>query len=266
MRLIKVENITEDQQLARPIFHKGNILLNKGVSGLDRFRRRLQGLGIRHIYVEDELSQGIEVNDVVKEETRQRGREVIKNTFEQITFNQDINIKEVKNIVGDIVDELFYRDEVLVNMVDIKSFNSYTFAHSVNVAVLSIILAKSLNYDKNRMRKLGIGAILHDIGKVLIPEDIIKKPGKLTEEEYNLIQKHPELGYCRVKDNLEISPLSRTVILKHHERVDGSGYPGGETGDKTHEFARIAGIADVFDALNSDRIYRDRWPINKIIN
>jgi HD-GYP domain-containing protein (c-di-GMP phosphodiesterase class II) len=108
-----------------------------------------------------------------------------------------------------------------------------------------------------------MGGMLHDVGKTLIPEEIINKPAKLTEHEYEIIKNHPELGFNYLQQIDSVSPLSRIVVYSHHERVDGSGYPRGLKGDKIHEFARVAAIADVFDALTSDRVYRDKWPTYK---
>ncbi|PUU85975.1 MAG: metal dependent phosphohydrolase [Halanaerobium sp.] len=120
-----------------------------------------------------------------------------------------------------------------------------------------------LGYSKSELFKLGMGGMLHDIGKTLIPEEILNKPAKLTDHEFEIIKNHPELGFNYLQQIESISPLSRIVVYSHHERVDGSGYPRGLKGDEIHEFARVAAIADVFDALTSDRVYRDRWPTYK---
>jgi len=145
------------------------------------------------------------------------------------------------------------------------TYDSYTFSHSVNVAVLSILLGKSLNYDKLKLQKLGTGSILHDIGKTLLPEKILSKKKELTEKEYKLVKKHPRLGYDYLENN-DISPVAKNPILYHHERIDGSGYPKGITIDEMHDFTKIVAITDVFDALTSDRVYRKRWPTFKTIN
>ena len=175
----------------------------------------------------------------------------------------DLNTKELKNVVEDITDELVLNEDVLLNLVSLKSTSNYTYEHSVNVSVICIALGKMLGFNKDQLYKLGMGGMLHDVGKTLIPSEIINKPGSLTDHEYKIIQKHPELGFNYLQQNDAISPLSRIVVYSHHERVDGSGYPRGLKSGEIHEFARIAAIADVFDALTSDRVYRDKWPTYK---
>ena len=267
MRLVNVENIQPNMELAKPINHQGQTLLNTGINNLHKYKKRLLDIGVNYVYINDKYSQDIELKDVVKKETRNKSKKIIKETFQGIEFNQDINITKVKDVVNDIIDDiLFNSEDLMVNMVDIKSFDSYTFEHSVNVAVLSIILGKSINLPRKKLYKLGIGAILHDIGKMLIPKKVLKKTDKLTEEEYEIIKEHPRLGYDYLKNKNEISPVSKIIILSHHERLDGTGYPKRIPKKEIHQFGKIVAITDVFDALTSDRIYRDRWPIHKAIN
>jgi HD-GYP domain-containing protein (c-di-GMP phosphodiesterase class II) len=184
-----------------------------------------------------------------------------------IKFNRSLNVSKIKNTVSGIIDDIFDNSEdVLVNMLDIKNYDDYTFEHSVNVAVYSIILGKSLNFNVRDLKKLGVGAILHDVGKILLPQEILLKNDKLNEEEYEIIQEHPKLGYNYIKNVGEISLASKVVILSHHERLDGSGYPKKNTDEEIHKFAKIVAITDVYDALTSDRIYRKRWPVHEAIN
>jgi putative nucleotidyltransferase with HDIG domain len=267
MRLIHVEELKPNMKLAKPIYDdKSNLLINVNCENLHTYKKRLLNLGIKHIYINDRKSRGIEVEEVIDDELRMKYQKVVRKTFANIKQNKKINIDEIKTSISNLVDEILNNNNVLVNLVDIKSTDSYTFQHSVNVATLSILLAKNLNYDRSDLIKIGIGAMLHDIGKLAIPEEILKKPGKLDEEEYAIIQKHPSLGYQNTKTNQQISPLSRIIILYHHEKVDGSGYPDGLIKEDIHEFARIVAVTDVFDALTSDRCYRNRWTTRKAVD
>lgn len=264
MRLVLTENLKEDMELAKPIYENGNILLNRGVKNLYKYKNKLLQLGIKHLYVEDKFSYDIEINEAIKDSTRRNGKKIVTNTFDRIKNGfLDINTKELKNVVEDITDELVLNEDILLNLVSLKSTSNYTYEHSVNVSVICIALGKMLGYSKNELFKLGMGGMLHDVGKTLIPEEIINKPAKLTDHEYEIIKNHPELGFNYLQQINSVSPLSRIVVYSHHERVDGSGYPRGLKGDEIHEFARVAAIADVFDALTSDRVYRDRWPTYK---
>jgi HD-GYP domain-containing protein (c-di-GMP phosphodiesterase class II) len=264
MRLVLTENLKEDMELAKPIYENGNVLLNKGVNNLYKYKRKLLELGIKHLYVEDKYSYDIEINEAIKDSTRRNGKKIVTNTFDRIKSGFiDLNTGDLKNVIEDITDELVLNEDVLLNLVSLKSTSNYTYEHSVNVSVVCIALGKMLGYSKSELFKLGMGGMLHDVGKTLIPEEILNKPDKLTDHEYEVIQNHPELGFNYLQQIESISPLSRIVVYSHHERVDGSGYPRGLKGDEIHEFARVAAIADVFDALTSDRVYRDRWPTYK---
>ena len=264
MRLVLTENLKEDMELAKAIYENGNVLLNRGVKNLFKYKNKLLQIGIKHLYVEDKYSYDIEINEVIKDSTRRNGKKIVTKTFDRIKKGfLEINSQDLKNVVEDITDELVLNEDVLLNLVSLKSTSNYTYEHSVNVSVISIALGKILGYSKNELFKLGMGGMLHDVGKTLIPEEIINKPAKLTDYEYQLIKEHSELGFNYLQQINSVSPLSRIVVYSHHERVDGSGYPRGLKGDKIHEFARVAAIADVFDALTSDRVYRDRWPTYK---
>ncbi len=266
LRLIRVDDIKPDMKLAKPIYLKNSILLNKGVGNLSKYKNRLKEFGIYYIYIEDKFSKDIEITDVVKNSTRHNCKKLVKRTFKDISFQKKIPVKEIKQSVTQIVEELLAEELITVNLIDIKSFDSYTFEHSVNVTILSIILGRSLNMHKQNLIKLGIGAILHDIGKILIPQKILNKPSPLNNEEFEIIQKHTTLGFEYIQDYKEISPRSQKVILQHHERIDGSGYPGQLTGSEMSRFAKIVAVTDVFDALTSDRVYRPRWSIKKTID
>jgi len=264
LRLILTEDITEDMELARPIYDKGSVLLNKGVKNLYKYKQKLLSIGVKHLYVKDKFSYDIEVDPVIKESTRRRGEEVVEETFEKIKNGfLDLDVKNMKSLIDDITSEIIINEEVLLNLASLKNTSSYTYEHSVNVSVISITLGKILGYSQDDLFKLGMGGILHDMGKILIPEDILNKAGSLTEFEYQVMKNHSELGFDYLQALETVSPMSRIIVLSHHERVDGSGYPRGKVKDEIHEFARIGAIADVFDALTSDRVYRKRWPTYK---
>jgi HD-GYP domain-containing protein (c-di-GMP phosphodiesterase class II) len=196
MRLVLTENLKEDMELAKPIYENGNILLNRGVNDLFKYKNKLLQLGIKHLYIEDKFSYDIEINEAIKDSTRRNGKKIVKNTFDRIKDGfLDINTKDLKNVVEDITDELVLNEDILLNLVSLKSTSNYTYEHSVNVSVICIALGKMLGYSKNELFKLGMGGMLHDVGKTLIPEEIINKPAKLTDHEYEIIKNHPELWF-----------------------------------------------------------------------
>ena len=266
MRLVNIKNVTADMKLAKPIFHNDNIMLNTGCNNLPQYTERLKDMNINHIYVEDEKSKEIEVKDIIKENTRRKCKRIVRETFQQTSLRNSVNETAVKNIVEEIIDEILLNNNLVVNLLDIKSSDSYTFDHSVNVTTLSILLGKTMNLNRKKLLKLGLGAILHDVGKTLIPERILKKERKLTDDEFKIIKKHPELGNKHIKKNTQIGAVSRAIIRQHHENYDGSGYPRGKKGEDIHLFARITAVVDVYDALTSDRCYRSKWPVPRAMS
>lgn len=167
-------------------------------------------------------------------------------------------ISEFKKTVFGVVDVVFSDNAINSQLLKITSYDYDTYIHSVNVGVLAISLAKEIlkKQDRHDMHALGAGFFLHDVGKVYIDEAIINKPGKLTEEEMNIMRKHPAMGFKLLNETKQISIESRLIVLQHHERHNGMGYPRKLRGEDIHIYGRICSVADVFDALVSKRPYK----------
>lgn len=170
------------------------------------------------------------------------------------------NIQEAKKGISDIVDLILGDDTTSSFLLRLTSYDVYTYTHSVNVGVLGVLLAKDLfrKSDRHDMHELGAGFFLHDIGKVRIDQAIINKEGRLTDQEMDIIRTHPKEGYALLKETNQLTEECRIVVMQHHERHDGSGYPSGISGDDIHIYGRICCIADVFDALTSERSYQQK--------
>lgn len=170
------------------------------------------------------------------------------------------NMKEAQKGITEVVNLILTDDDTLHYLLDITSHDFYTYTHSVSVGVLGIALAKALFKDSSNhdMRALGVGFFLHDVGKVGINPAIITKPGKLTNEEMQEMKRHPALGFKLLHETKQLTEETKTIVLQHHERVDGTGYPKGLRGGDIHIYGRICSIADVYDALTSDRPYRKK--------
>jgi HD-GYP domain-containing protein (c-di-GMP phosphodiesterase class II) len=158
--------------------------------------------------------------------------------------------------VDSIIAELLANKNMMVNMIDLKCFDNYTYMHSVNVAVLSVVMGIAIGFEREMLSLLGLSAILHDIGKVFISKRIIDKPGILTEKEFEEMRKHPQLGYDHAKMRFGLSQAVCSGIIDHHEKYDGSGYPAGKKGSEISRFGMIIVLADIYDALTSERPYR----------
>ncbi|HZJ56974.1 MAG TPA: HD-GYP domain-containing protein, partial [Clostridia bacterium] len=258
MRKIGIKHAKPGMKLARSIINAtGHVLIGRGVVLTHRYIDRLQDKGVYHLYIEDDISEGIEIEDIVSDRTRNYAQVVIKDVMDDIVWQNKLNrVPEITKIVNNIVDELLDNDDILVNIKDIRMIDDYTFGHCTNVCILSIITGIELGYNELRLRDLGVGALLHDIGKMRIPKHILQKPGQLTSEEYEQIKQHTVFGFEILRNCDDIRKPAANAALGHHERFDGSGYPRGLTGKDTHEFAKVIAIADVYDAMTSDRVYR----------
>jgi HD-GYP domain-containing protein (c-di-GMP phosphodiesterase class II) len=259
MRKILIDQVVDGMILANSILSpNGKVLLKAGVELNNSYLKRLKLLGISEIYIEDDISEGINVLDVVSEETRQEAMSIIQNVMISLRNDSGFDTKQVHDIAEKLISELVANRNVMVNLSDIKSLDGYTFEHSVNVCILSIILGIGMGFNMNRIKELGIGAFLHDIGKVLVPMEILCKPSQLVPEEFEVVKKHANYGFEILKKCDNISTISAIVAFGHHERLDGSGYPLKLRGESIHQFTRIVSVADVYDAMTSNRAYRKK--------
>jgi HD-GYP domain-containing protein (c-di-GMP phosphodiesterase class II) len=275
MRFVPINCVKQGSYLAKTIYdNEGRVMLAKGIELSESLIRRVKNIGIHSLYIIDEYSEN-EIEDIIKPEIRQKAISSIKTTFETFQKHNEFliqnsrssnerlyNSKKQENLKAAIaaskliLDEIIDQRNVMINLVDIKSMDNYTYQHSVNVAVLSLILGMHLNLNRYELHDLCLGSILHDVGKVLIPKDIILKPGKLNDEEFNIIKQHTVKGYDYIKGCSDLSAPSRVIILQHHEKVNGEGYPDNRKINDIYKLSKIVAIADVYDALTSDRPYR----------
>lgn len=273
MRLIPIECIRENSLLGKSIYTPdGRCLLKAGLSLTNDTLKKIKEHKILSLYIIDDYSDAV-IEDIIKPELRHKSISVIKETFshiERIASSHKFTKKElseytrqeksyfqsINKIAEELVENILQNRNVLLSLVDIRSMDNYTYAHSVNVAVISLVLGISLNLSKQNLTYLCIGALLHDVGKSFIPGEILQKTSELTPEEFQEIQKHPRYGYNFLNRFFSLSSHVRLIVLQHHERYDGLGYPAGISRNSISYLARIVSIADVYDALTSDRPYK----------
>lgn len=285
MRFVPIGSVKEGEKLGKNIYDsKGRILLKKGVTLNNKLLEKIKNNGIYSIYVDNDFDVE-DLEDIIKPELRLQAINAVRNTFKNFQrffqyFNNynknDFKLKEIKKenheyittlvkISEDIIKEIISNKNVLISLVDIKNMDTYTYQHCINVAVLSLVLGVELNLNKNELKSLCLGAILHDIGKIFIPPKILNKEDKLTEEEYEIVKTHTIKGFDYLKDYYDIPPTARIIALQHHEQVDGKGYPKGLKGDDIYKLSKIVAITDVYDALTSDRPFRKAFSPNEAI-
>lgn len=259
MRSIALDKLVPGVVLAKEIYSKdGIILLEKGTTLSSKYILRLKKMKISEVFIEDMLSEGIADELTVSEKTRSEIKKLVSQAMIFSINGSDEGIVELQKKVESIIEDLLTREDIVLNLSQVRILDDYTFEHSVNVFILSTIIGISLNYNLDELKLLGIGAILHDIGKVKIPDSILKKPSQLTQIEFETIKEHSILGYEILSNCKTIKEDSAMVCLMHHERMDGSGYPKCIRGCSISELAKITAISDVFDALTSDRVYRHK--------
>lgn len=204
-----------------------------------------------------ELSRAKEIH----RSTLQTAREVLINA----RLGRLMPVKKIESTAEKIIDSVTRNPDALVSLAQIKGYDEYIYVHSVNVAILITSLAYSMGYREEKLLQAGIGGLLHDIGKMGIPESILNKKGKYSCGEYAIMKRHPDIGISMLKGYRDISDFSRTVVIQHHERYNGSGYPRQLTGSMISEIGLIAAVADVYDAVTTDKDYRAAWTSHKAL-
>jgi HD-GYP domain-containing protein (c-di-GMP phosphodiesterase class II) len=282
MRVVAIEELKTGDRLGKDVYPNagdGLPLLRAGVRVSDSYRASMQRAGILTVWIDDALSDGIEPLEVLEDETKRRATSAINEAFKDIGASMKTGSPQLSQEAAEDmaeVAELIVRDiarniHCALALNDLANSDGYTLKHSLAVTTLGLALGirvmhrygwidaqNKRRFDdiENRLAPLGVGLLLHDIGKLAIPQEILRKPGKLNDDEWKAMKAHPMLGVDILKKAESISPLARAVVRSHHERWNGSGYPEGKAGSAIHQFARIAACADVFDALTSDRVYR----------
>jgi HD-GYP domain-containing protein (c-di-GMP phosphodiesterase class II) len=305
-----ISQLKPGQVLARALHtERGEVLLGAGTTLNQFFIDKLGERGVISVFLRDGLGDDVEPNDIVSEELRAATVTHLARAFDVISsmaHSSKLNNGERPRTVNDLVHRLgerpldlpppgvnslqaLYQDiESLMNEIlesntiasleSLKTHNDYTFQHSVDVAVLGILLGRTAGLPRDQLRELALGCLLHDLGKMYIDEAILDKPGRLTPEEFDEIKKHPQMGFELIRRMPVFSILPAHVAYQHHERQDGDGYPRGLIGNNVLSrslsermnprrillIAEIAAVADVYSALTSDRPYRTAMPLDKV--
>jgi len=185
--------------------------------------------------------------------------------YGDVTTGLSVNLKVIDEMANDIVSSVFRHTSAMTILTRIKDKHSYNWRHMINCAIFTAVFAKYLGYKEEAVQQLAMGALLHDLGQAKLPQGIISRPSKLTSSEMGIVKRHVAQGLGLVKGEKGITPLMLDMIVNHHERLDGSGYPRGITAEKLSRPARIMAIVDVYDALTADRPHQDGdEPINAL--
>lgn len=193
---------------------------------------------------------------LINEKTTQT---LIKNTrsvFDKAYNGEALKYKECAEISGTILEEVTHQYETFHSIEQLRVYDEYTYSHNVNVSSIAVLLGIMLDLSEIELQELAAGAFLHDIGKMKVPKEILNKPGKLERPELEVMRRHTYLGYVQIKQSLDIPDKIARIALDHQEKFNGSGYPNGLSGKEISFYAQITSIADVYDALVSERVYK----------
>lgn len=194
------------------------------------------------------------------EATHREALSVVQDVMRDVRLGKNIESETVGRVVGSMIDSIFRNADALSSLTRLKGYDEYTFVHSVNVGVLCLTLGRSFALSRPEMEKLGIGALLHDAGKIRVSAAILNKPGRLDDREMEEIRRHPLYGLEVLEGAGGIPDEAKRVAYQHHERWNGGGYPRGLRAEEIDLFGRIAAICDVYDAMTSDRVYAKGMP------
>ena len=191
---------------------------------------------------------------------RRQAAGLVRTVMQDARMGKAIELDKVSPVVENITASILRNASALMGLSVIKNKDDYTFMHSVSVCTLLVAFCRSRKMDAETIYQAGIGGLLHDTGKALIPDAILNKPGRLTEEEFEIVRRHPQNGYNILYRTPEIGPIPLDITLHHPERRDGSGYPDRQSRDGISELAQMAAIVDVYDAITADRCYHKGIP------
>lgn len=188
-----------------------------------------------------------------------RSKRAVSAMYSDVRLGKVVKAEKLAPLVDEITDSIDQNPRAFISIAQLKNRHEYTYMHSVAVCALMINLARELRFGEAAVREAGMAGLLHDIGKALMPPEILEKPGPLTDEEYAIMQTHPLQGRDLLARSSGVSHNALDVCLRHHEKFDGTGYPDGLAGDRLSLFARMSALCDVYDAVTSNRAYKRPW-------
>ncbi|GMX63804.1 HD-GYP domain-containing protein [Paenibacillus elgii] len=265
MRLLPLSMVKPGMRLGKKIYNSdGLTLLGERVELTQALITRLGEHGVDFVYIDDPRTRDLIVHDVLTEETRLQAITEIRTSFRKMMEDQvkrklvgQLQVgKAFRGMMSMILDDLSQHKDAMIMLTNISLMDEYLFQHSLNVCIYATMLGMAHGYDREELMTLGLGALLHDVGKTQIPLELLRKKGKLSDIEYERIKHHTVFGFQFLKDEPNIPLLAAHCAFQHHERLDGSGYPRGLKGSEIHEYARWIGLVDSYDAMTTHRVYR----------
>ncbi|MUT64445.1 HD-GYP domain-containing protein [Paenibacillus sp. NEAU-GSW1] len=265
MRLVPLAQCRPGMKLAKKIFSgEGLVLLGENVELTSRLITRLEQCGIYYVFIVDPRTDDIVTPEIISDDTMRIALKEIKTNFRHMMdrpkrkkgVTYPYIAQPFRNMMNMIIDDLSSHRDAMIMLMNMGIVDDYLFQHSLNVCVYTTLLGTAYGYSRDELVVLGMGALLHDIGKTQISMDVLKKPDRLTAEEFVMMKSHARIGYELLKDEPNLPLQVAHCAFQHHERLDGSGYPRGIKGNEIHDYAKWIGLVDSYDAMTTNRVYR----------
>ena len=188
-----------------------------------------------------------------------KSKQAVMAMFQEARMGNTVDTELAHHLVREVSDSVIRNPGAMISLARLKNADDYTYMHSVAVCALMISLSRQLKLSEEQTRSMGLAGLLHDLGKALMPMEVLNKPGKLTDAEFHIIKSHPVQGHNMLAEKEVVNGMVLDVVLHHHEKLDGTGYPHGQKGDDISLFAKMGAICDVYDAITSNRPYKRGW-------
>lgn len=251
MRCVKVEALAGGEILAKNIFSQsGTVLMSEGTKIRSEYAKHLMNIGIEEIYVEDEFSIGVRVDEATEKEIKNNCQKQVKNIIDRFFSSGNSELEKVQEIAVEIISNILEKKELVFILEGMRENSETLYSHPLNVCAMSVFVALKMELPKEKILNIAEGCLLHDIGyqKVYVEEGH-KKTGEFTEHEKQEIKKHVIYGYEILQNEAWLSKEAKEIVLHHHERWDGSGYPMHLKGERIRKECLIVGACDVFDCM-----------------
>ncbi|MHC1746386.1 MAG: HD-GYP domain-containing protein [Negativicutes bacterium] len=265
-RQYMLKNVVPGMKIGQPLItDNGKVVLHEGTILNEALIKRLHYWGVTELVIHDGTDTGgffqpvsVPISQELQRFTKdyQETIKVLTQAFQSVRYFNEVPLNQMRELANDSVSNLVNSAGVMNHLQMVRHQDEYTFQHSVNVSVIAGVLGKWIGYQGIALQDIILTGLLHDIGKAKISLEVLNKPEKLLAEEMRLMQTHATLGYKLLRNIPDLPDEVVVGVLEHHERMDGSGYPLKLDGGRIHPYAKIIAVADVYDAMTSDRIYR----------
>ncbi len=266
MRLLPIHLIQPGAILASNVYAKGRTLFRRGHKLSQRDLRQLGDAGLVSLHILNHEEDGSRAHGIISEETRTKAIETVYKVFNDFENLNMRHYEAIRTTADTIVDEVAACGDVKILTHELRTHDDYTYRHCVNVTVITVAMASLMQFESADLKLLATGALMHDIGKMKIPDSILKKDTLLNDQERDYVNQHPIFGFDLLNERTQSSPKVWAIARQHHEMLDGSGYPEGLKREQIHPWVYIVSVADYWDAMRSDRPYRAGMPADVVLS